>query len=60
MLTIEEDLGLDNGDEAGVLCNGSVAGEAIGGVTLGDHGRTGGDGDDSPPLGEPVGRKSVG
>lgn len=52
VLTVQEDLGLNDGDETGVLSNGGVAGEAVSAVTDGDGGGTGGDGDDGAPLGE--------
>ena len=52
VVTIEEDLWLDNWDEAGVLGYGGVAGQSIGTVTDGDLGWAGWDGDDGAPLAE--------
>ena len=52
VVTIQKDLGLNNGDETSVLGNGSVTGKAVGAVGDSHAGGTGGDGNNGAPLGE--------
>mmetsp|Transcript_21298 Transcript_21298/g.59049 ORF Transcript_21298/g.59049 Transcript_21298/m.59049 type:complete len:391 (-) Transcript_21298:77-1249(-) len=52
LLTVQQHLGLHNGNQASVLCDGGVAGQAVGAVTHGDGGGAVGDGHHGPPLGE--------
>lgn len=52
VVTIKENLGLDNGDKTRVLGNGGITGKAVGAVSDSGGGGTSGDRDDRAPLGE--------
>merc|ERR1719213_793386 len=52
VLAVEQDLGLDDGDEAVLLADGGVAGEAVGAVEEGLVGGARGDVHHGAPLGE--------
>ena len=52
VLAVEQDLGLDDGHEAGVLHDGGVAGEAVRAVGHRGAGGAVGDGHDGAPLAE--------
>mmetsp|Transcript_2999 Transcript_2999/g.8916 ORF Transcript_2999/g.8916 Transcript_2999/m.8916 type:complete len:396 (+) Transcript_2999:63-1250(+) len=52
VVSVEEDLRLDDRDKSSVLGDRGVAGQSVGAVADGDGGRSGRDGDDRPPLAE--------
>lgn len=52
VITVQEDFGLDNGDQTGVLGNGSVTSETVSAVANGDGRGASRDGNDGAPLGK--------